>query len=183
MKKWIVATFCALAFALPIASFAQATPAKLELARQIIALQHGPEQEMLLTNMANYASLSVIDKWSERILDGNTIPQARLADVKAKLDEALMQLHAGILAALKEASAIVEREELANVYAENFTEDELKTMLAWFNSSAYAKFQQNASRLADVYMNSIMDRTKQAVQRLQGDFDAKAAAIVNAERR
>lgn len=181
MKKWIVATFCALAFALPIASFAQATPAKIELARQIISLQHGPEQDMLLNNMATYASLSVIDKWTGRALDG--IPEARLADVKTRLDAALEQLHAGILAALKEASIVVEQEELANAYAQNFTEDELKTMLAWFNSSAYTKFQQNASALADVYMDGIMDRTKQAVQRLQGDFDAKAAAIVNPERR
>lgn len=183
MKKWIVATFCALAFALPIASFAQATPAKIELARQIIALQHGAEQDMLLNNMANYASISVIDKWSERALDGNVIPQARLADVKAKLDNALEQLHAGILAALKEASAIVEREELATAYAERFTEDELKVMLAWFSSSAYTKFQQNASGLADVYMDGIMDRTGEKVRDLQGQFDSKAAAIVDAARR
>ncbi|MGL4667720.1 MAG: DUF2059 domain-containing protein [Saezia sp.] len=177
MKRWLTIPLLAIALILPALGFAQ-NAAQLELARKAVALQQGVEQKSLWNDMANSAALVSLEKWQERAI--RDVKESRRADTSKKLDAELEKLYASIYKLLEEASPKVENEELVNFYAENFTEAELKALVEWFESPAFKKYQQMAPQIAEVYMNSLMERTYVQVQSLQGTFDSKAASIINA---
>ena len=179
MKKWIITSLLAASFALPATGFAQSA-AQLKLARQAITLQQGNEQQALWENMANSAAAVSVEKWMERAL--RDVRESKRAQTSEKLDAELEKLYDGIYDLLKATSPKVEAEELADFYAQNFSENELKTLIAWLESSTHKKYAELVPQMGGLYLETLMMRTNTQVQDLQANFDKKAAAIIDAAR-
>ena len=124
MKKWIQASSLALMLAVAPLSFAQ-TPsaASLDLARQMVELQRGPEQDALLVDLANGLSTRLSVKWAERIVQG--VPQEKRAQITDKLDAELDIFYK--MLKLYVLAPIVESIIGDAVCPGNFTESELRT--------------------------------------------------------
>ena len=179
MKKWLTIPMLAIAFVLPATTFAQSAE-QLQQARQVVSLQQGAEQKTLWNNMANAAAGVALEKWSERAI--RDVRESRRADVSNKLDAELEKLYDGVYQLLESTSSQVENDELANFYANNFTEEELKALIEWFSSPAFQKYKEMAPQTAEIYLNALMERTHVRVQDLQGTFDKNADAIIHAAR-
>jgi len=177
MKKWLTIPILAIALLLPGITLAQSA-AQLELARQVVSLQQGAEQKALWNNMANAAAGVALDKWGDRLI--RDVRENRRADVSKKLDAELEKLYDDVYKLLETTSPQIENEEVANFYAKNFTEEELKALVEWLKSPLYQKYKEIAPQTAEVYLNALMERTHIKVQDMQGNFDKKAATIINA---
>lgn len=179
MKKWIMAPLFALVLAMPAVSFAQAaSPAKLALARQVVELQHGADQDALLADLAGGASSILVGKWNDRIR--SEVPEAKQAEVADKLNVELKAFYDETLAMLTKESAIVEAEVMINLYAQKFSEDELKSLVALFSSPAFKKYQELMPELGEAYVRRLTEKLQSAVEARQAAFDKKATAIFNA---
>ena len=178
MKKWIQASSLALMLAVAPLSFAQ-TPsaASLDLARQMVELQRGPEQDALLVDLANGLSTRLSVKWAERIVQG--VPQEKRAQITDKLDAELDIFYNDVLKILRAESPKVESDYLVMQYAQQFTESELKELVALFNSPAFKKYQELSPKLAEGYVSRLVENSRIAIQDRQGALDAKASTIVN----
>ena len=183
MKNWFTLPILAIALIFPAITFAQNT-AQLQLARQVVTLQQGPEQKALWNDMANGAAGVALEKWGEEAFNQlKDAPEAKVTDASKKLDTELNKLHTNVLQLLEKTSPRVENEELVQFYAQNFSEAELKALIAWFESPAFKKYQEKAPEIAQTYMKALMERTHVQVQEMQSNFDSKAQAIIDAAKK
>lgn len=179
MKKWIVAPTLALAlWAAPMAWAQTPSAESLQLAQKVVDLQRGAEQDALLAQLADGASAALVMKWNERV--AQNVPEAKQEQVREQLNTELKAFYDDVVKILHSQSTKVESSVMVNLYAQKFTEDELKALVAWYSSDVFKKYQGLAPELAGTYMQELMEASKTAVQDRQGKFDTKAASIVAA---
>ncbi len=131
---------------------AAASPAKKELVAKVIALQHG-SIENLARNIVERPAMQLMQE-AGRVLQTQVAPERRdaaaksiEADVKKFVDDANPVLRER---ALKIAPAT-----LAPLLEERLSEDDLKQLVAWLESSAAKKYQQVAGELQQALAQKI----------------------------
>ncbi|MBS0445464.1 MAG: DUF2059 domain-containing protein [Proteobacteria bacterium] len=166
MKRWIATALlgsAAAAFAqtpasAPPAASASApaplpsSPAKKELVKKLLALQQ-PGIENIARNMVERPAMAMMQQASQ-ILQTQVPPEKReatgkaiQAELKAYDDEAVAVARDR---AIKLAPSTIGAEMEAR-----FTEDELKAIVAWFESPISKKYQQNAADVQDGFMRKL----------------------------
>ena len=154
MKNLIVlATAGLLSFGALAQSAAPVSPAKKELVQKLLALQQ-PGLENAARTIVERPAAQMMQE-AGRVLQTQfpadkreAIAKSIEADAKRYVDDALPPVRA---AALKLGPSTI-----GTVLEEKFTEDELKQLLAWFESPVNKKFQQVSGEMQGSFMQKLV---------------------------
>ena len=179
MKKSIQQTSAVLVLsalcALPFAAHAQ--DSKRALAVKLAQIQIKNDSEALSEQLVASAAQPLIGGWSQRL--DESVPPARQKDVRDKLDVELKKYVENTRKTVegqvnKSAEAV-----LVPIYMEKFSEEELKTVVAYLESPVSTKFQTTAAEATQAWAKKVVDSTKSSVESGAKSFDAAATKIVN----
>ena len=178
MKKMFIALTWAVVANLSIAtaSFAQATDPKLEWASKVVALQQGPELERLVSQLADSATQEVLQNWGPK-LQAN-VPKAKLEQARDDLNVQLKKYFDDVSKSIAGKVPQVSKEALVPAYMERFTLDELKQLVAFFESPAIKKYQASAPELGNLFVKQLVEATRADVTSRVRQFDDAALKIV-----
>ena len=147
----------------------------LSLVKRIVALQSGPEMERTVFQLTSGAMQPLIAKWAPK-MEG--LPAS-------KQDKAREQLNAELKTTGDATRKIIETQMsksansvLEKAYLDRFTEDELKAIVAMFESPVFKKYQSVAPELGNVWVKDVIDNSRDAVLAQGKSFDDAAAKIV-----
>jgi len=178
MNRWIG---MAALLALATVAHAQTTPAKKELVAKVLVLQ-----QPLIEGMAR----EIIERPAAQMMQaaGNALrtqvpPDKRDAlgksienDVRKFVDESVPLL--------REHAIKIAPSTIGATLEEKFTDDELKQLIAWYESPVYKKYQQLGGQMQNVFVQKLMteagpllDPKMQALQqKIRSSFIAAASA-------
>lgn len=154
---------------------AQTTDAKRALAVRVVAAQEGPEMTRMLSQLADSATMQIIGGWEERVA---ALPEAKQQAAVAAIEAELKKFNEDALKLITAQAAKVRANGLVAAYAERFSEDELKQLVALMEAPVFKKYQAAAPELVNVYLKAIGDGTRTDVVARSKVFDAAAAKIV-----
>jgi hypothetical protein len=165
MKKWIVTALlasAAAAFAQTPASAPPAgasapaplpsTPAKKELVKRLLVLQQ-PGIENIARTMVERPAMGMMQE-ANQYLQTQVPPEKREATGKAIQAELKIYDDEAVAVARDRAVKLAPSTIGAEMEA-RFTEDELKAIVAWFESPVSKKYQQNAADVQDGFMRKL----------------------------
>lgn len=178
MKK-LIATFALAGLACSTAVHAQATDSKNEWAAKVVALQQGPELNRLVNQLAGGSAEELIAKWAPQ-MEAN-VPKASQAKTSETLNAELQKYGADASALISRQVAKVSADVLVPAYAERFTVDELKQIAAFFESPAIKKYQAASPELGSVFVQKLIDASRNDVQARAREFDAVAEKLIGAK--
>ena len=159
---------------------APATPAasanaKLELAAKLVALQRGPDMERMVFQLTSSAVQPVIAKWAPEL---ESMPKAKIEKAREQLNAELKTLGDTTRKLIDTQMAKSADSALLPAYLERFSEEEMKQLLAMFESPIYKKYQSLAPELGNLWVKDVVDNTRSAVEDSAKAFDVVAAKIV-----
>ena len=79
-------------------------------------------------------------------------------------------------------AARISEETLANVYAENFTEEELRQLTTFFASATVKKYQGLTPQLSNAVVQTMVEATRADIQARAKTFEEAATRIVGADK-
>ena len=175
MKKLLIAVALS---SLALASTAQTQPAdpKIEWATKAVALQQGPELERLVSQLADSATQDILQNWTPKLQ--SDVPKAKQAQAKEGLNSELKKYFDDVSKAINGKVSKVSAEALIPAYVERFSLDELKQLVAFFESPAVKKYQSAAPELGSVFVKKLIEATKDDVAARTRQFDEAAMKIV-----
>jgi uncharacterized protein len=175
MKKLLTA-IALTAMALSITAQAQAPDPKLEWATKAVALQQGPELERLINQLADSASQDVVQSWGVKLR--NDVPKDKMDQTAQNLNGELKKYYDDVLKIISSKVNKASADSLIPVYMSRFSLDELKQLVAFFESPAVKKYQAAAPELGNVFVNQLIMETRADVNARAKQFDDAAAKIV-----
>lgn len=159
MIRSIAAAALALATTL-CAAQGNSSPAKRELAQKIVQHQKAAV-EGLGNGLAGQLSTQVMQMAAQTIARAPADKREALAnDTKAEVQ----RFYDDAAAVMREQATRVAPAVLGSALEEKFTEDELKTLLAWVESPVSRKFQQVAMDMQKALTQKVAEDTKPAIQ-------------------
>jgi uncharacterized protein len=156
---------------------AQTTDPKRALAARAVAAQDGEEMNRLLVQIAGSATQQLIGNWNDRVV---AMPAAKQQTAIKELDAELKKFNDDALKLITAQAAKVRSDALLAAYAEKFSEEELKQLVALMEAPVYKKYQVAAPELGNMYVKAIVEGTRTAVESRGKAFDNAAAKIVGA---
>jgi uncharacterized protein len=175
MKKLLTALVIAGLAACTIAH-AQTPDPKLEWATKAVALQQGPELERLVSQLADSATQDILQNWAPKLQ--SDVPPAKQEQAKVGLNGELKKYFDDVSKTINSKVSKVSAEALIPAYMERFSLDELKQLVAFFESSAVKKYQASAPELGNVFVKQLIEATRDDVTARTRQFDDAAAKIV-----
>ncbi len=154
---------------------AQPADAKRDLAVRIIAAQEGAEMNRMMEQLAASATQQLVGKWNPAL---ESMPADKRQKAAASLDAELKKFNDDAFKLITAQAVKVRSNGLAASYAEKFSEEELKQLLALMEAPAFKKYQTLAPELGSVYLKGIVDGTRTAVESRGKVFDTAAAKII-----
>ena len=175
MKKLLTA-IALTAMALSITAQAQTPDPKLEWATKAVALQQGPELERLVNQLADSASQDVVQSWGVKLR--NDVPKDKMDQTAQSLNGELKKYYDDVSKIISNKVNKASADSLIPVYMSRFSLDELKQLVAFFESPAVKKYQAAAPELGNVFVNQLIMETRADVNARAKQFDDAAAKIV-----
>ena len=175
--KLPVAIFFVAACALSTGASAQ-NDAKRALATKLAQMQQKADGPMLTEQLAATAVQPMLVNWSQRL--DESVPPARQKEVREKLDTELKKFADSTQKAIEGQLAKTAEATLVPIFMDKLSEDEMKTVIAYMESSASAKFNALAPEASNAWAQRIVDATKSTVETNAKSFDAAANRIVSA---
>lgn len=175
MKKLLI-TLAFAALALSVTAQAQTTDNKLEWATKAVALQQGPELERLIGQLAESSSQDLVQSWGVKLRAD--VPKAQIEKAAENLNVELKKYNDDVSKIIKNKVNKASADSLIPVYMERFTLDELKQLVAFFESPAVKKYQAAAPELGNVFVNQLIMETRADVNARAKIFDDAATKIV-----
>jgi hypothetical protein len=175
MKKLITALLvagCALSFT----AHAQTADPKLEWATKVVALQQGADLDGLVSQLVGTAAQDLVAGWAPKF-DAN-VPKAKQAKATEEFNAELTKFAADANKIISSKVSQVSTEALVPAYMERFNLEELKQLVAFFESPVIKKYKTVTPELADVFIKKIVATTQTDIQARAKLFDAAAAKIV-----
>ncbi len=154
---------------------AQTTDTKRPLAARAVAAQEGAEMDRMLAQLADSATQQMIGNWDERVAN---LPAAKQQGAIAALDAELKKFNDDTLKLITAQAPKARSDVLVSAYAERFSQDELKQLVALLEAPVFKKYQTVAPELGNLYVKAIVDGTRDQVTARSKAFDAAAAKIV-----
>jgi len=137
-----------------------ASPAKKELVQKILQHQK-PAFENAGTTLANQLSSQVMQMTAQAIARAPADKREALAnDAKAEIKK----FYDDASAVMREQSVRIAPGVVGMALEEKFSEDELKTLLAWLESPVSRKFQQTALEVQQSLSQKVVADTKPAIE-------------------
>jgi hypothetical protein len=177
MKK-IIATFAIAGVVLSAAVNAQTVDPKLEWAAKAVALQQGPELERLVGQLADSATQDILQNWGPRLQ--SDVPPARIEQAKEGLNAELKKYFDDVSYTISNKVSKASNTALIPAYMERFSLDELKQIVAFFESPAVKKYQLAAPELGNLFVKQLIEETRADVSARTRQFDDAATKIMGA---
>lgn len=175
MKKVLCALLLA-GLSLSGAAQAQTADPKLEWATKAVALQQGPELERLVNQLADSASQEILQAWGPK-LQAN-VPKEKMEAARKSLNAELVSYFDDVSKVISAKTGKVSTDALIPAYMQRFTLEELKQLVAFFESPAVKKYQQAAPELGNVFVQQLIEATRADVTARGKRFDDAAIKIV-----
>ena len=175
MKK-IIATFAIAGLALSATVNAQTADPKLEWATKAVALQQGPELERLIGQLADSATQDILQNWGAKLQ--SDVPPAKIEQAKERLNIELKKYFDDVSTTINGKAGKVSANALIPAYMERFTLDELKQLVAFFESPAIKKYQSAAPELGSLFVKQLIEETRSDVIVRSRQFDDAATKII-----
>ena len=175
MKK-IIATFAIAGLALSATVNAQTADPKLEWATKAVALQQGPELERLIGQLADSATQDILQNWGPKLQ--SDVPPAKIEQAKERLNIELKKYFDDVSTTINGKAGKVSANALIPAYMERFTLDELKQLVAFFESPAIKKYQSAAPELGSLFVKQLIEETRSDVIVRTRQFDDAATKII-----
>ena len=178
MKLKLALVFVA-TMALQLGAQAQSSTAptaeQTALASKLVDFQRGPEMERMALQLTGGAVQPSIEKWGPRL---EAMP-------KAKQDAAREKLNAELKSFGDDTRKLIEAQmnksadtALRPAYIDRFSAQEMKDLIAVFESPVFKKYQKVAPELGNVWIKDVVENTRSAVHDKEVEFDKVAADIV-----
>lgn len=155
---------------------AQTADPKLEWATKAVALQQGPELERLVSQLAESSSQDIVQSWGVKLR--TDIPKEKVEQTAQSLNAELKKYNDDVTKIISSKVNKASADSLIPVYMARFSLDELKQLVAFFESSAVKKYQAAAPELGNVFVNQLIMETRSDVNARAKQFDDAAAKIV-----
>ena len=168
----------ALALSLSVGSFAQTADPKLEWATKAVALQQGPELERLVSQLAESSSQNIVQSWGAKMR--SDVAKDKVEQTAQSLNAELKKYNDDVTKIISSKVSKASADSLIPVYMSRFSLDELKQLVAFFESPAVKKYQAAAPELGNVFVNQLIMETRADVNARAKQFDDAAAKIVGA---
>ncbi len=173
MKKFLTAlTFAGLVFSVQ----AQPTDSKIEWATKAVAAQQGPELDRLVEQLANSSSQALVQSWGTKLRAN--VSDAQFEKASGSLNEELKKYYDDVSKVIKSKVAKASSDSLVPAYMERFSLEELKQLVAFFESPAVKKYQATAPALGDIFVNQLIIEARTDVSARARQFDEAATKIV-----
>ena len=167
-----------LAFTLLSTAQAQTTDSKLEWATKAVALQQGPELERLVSQLAESSSQNIVQSWGVKLR--SDVPKDKVEQTAQSLNAELKKYNDDVTKIISGKVNKASVDSLIPVYMARFSLDELKQLVAFFESPTVKKYQTAAPELGNVFVNQLIIETRNDVSARAKQFDDAAAKIVGA---
>ncbi len=177
MKK-LIATFAVASLALAATVHAQTADPKLEWATKAVALQQGPELERLVIQLADSATQDILQNWGPKLQ--SDVAPAKMEQSKDSLNAELKKYFDDVTKTINAKVSKVSAAALVPAYMERFSLDELKQLVAFFESPAIKKYQSAAPELGNLFVKQLIEETRADVTARAKQFDDAAAKIIGA---
>ena len=174
--KNIVAVFALAGLALLGSVQAQTADSKLEWATKAVALQQGPELDRLIGQLAESSSQNVVQNWGAKMRAN--VPQAQIEKAAANLNVELKKYNDDVSRIIKDKVTKASTDSLIPAYMERFSVEELKQLVAFFESPAIKKYQAEAPAFGGIFVNQLILETRSDVAARAKQFDDVATKIV-----
>ena len=175
MKK-LIATFAIAGLALSATINAQTADPKLEWATKAVALQQGPELERLIGQLADSATQDILQNWGPKLQ--SDVPPAKMEQAKESLNTELKKYFDDVSTTINGKAGKVSANALIPAYMERFTLDELKQLVAFFESPAIKKYQSAAPELGSLFVKQLIEETRSDIIVRTRQFDDAATKII-----
>ena len=175
MKK-LLTSVAFLALTLSGTAQAQTIDPKLEWATKAVALQQGPELERLVSQLAESSSQNIVQSWGVKLR--SDVPKDRVEQTAQSLNAELKKYNDDVTKIISGKVNKASADSLIPVYMARFSLDELKQLVAFFESPAVKKYQTAAPELGNVFVNQLIIETRGDVSARAKQFDDAAAKIV-----
>lgn len=177
MKKFLCAVvISSLAISFATSAQAQTADTKLEWAKKVVALQQGPELDRLVSQLADSAAQDILRIWVPQLQ--SSVPKAKQDQAKESLNSELKKYFDDVSKTINGKVGKVSTDSLVPAYVERFTLEELKQLVAFFESPAVKKYQAAAPELSGVFVKQLIEATREDVTARTRQFDEAAAKIV-----
>ena len=175
MKK-LLTSLAMSALALSGAAQAQTADPKLEWATKAVALQQGPELERLVSQLAESSSQDIVQSWGVKLR--TDVPKEKVEQTAQSLNAELKKYNDDVTKIISSKVNKASADSLVPVYMARFSLDELKQLVAFFESPAVKKYQAAAPELGNVFVNQLIMETRSDVNARAKQFDDAATKIV-----
>ncbi len=175
MKKLLI-TIAFASLAISSTLHAQTTDSKLEWATKVVTLQQGPELDRLIGQLAESSSQDVVQSWGVKLRAN--VPETQLEKAVESLNLELKKYNDDISKIIKAKVAKASADSLVPAYMERFSLEELKQLVAFFESPAVKKYQATAPALGNVFVNQLVMETRNDVTTRAVQFNEAATKIV-----
>ena len=175
MKK-LITVLVLTVLALSVGAQAQIADPKLEWATKAVALQQGPELERLVGQLAESSSQDIVRSWGVKLR--SEVPKEKVEQTAQSLNTELKKYNDDVLKIIGSKVNKASTDSLIPVYMARFSLDELKQLVAFFESPAVKKYQAAAPELGNVFVNQLIMETRSDVNARAKQFDDAAAKIV-----
>jgi len=175
MKK-LFTTLAFAGLALTATAQAQTTDSKLDWATRAVALQQGPELDRLIGQLAESSSQDVVQSWGVKLRAN--VPETQLEKAAESLNVELKKYNDDVSKIIKNKVNKASTDSLIPAYMERFSLDELKQLVAFFESPAAKKYQAAAPALGSIFVNQLIMETRADVAARAMQFDESATKIV-----
>lgn len=162
--------------ALSGAALAQTVDPKLEWATKAVAVQQGPELERLVNQLAESSSQGIVQSWGDKLR--SDVPKDKVEQVTQSLNSELKKYNDDAVKIISGKVNKASADSLIPVYMARFSLDELKQLVAFFESPAVKKYQSAAPELGNIFVNQLVMETRVDVNARAKQFDEAAAKIV-----
>jgi hypothetical protein len=177
-----VAAVLLAACAIPLGAAAQTSgknsDSKHALAVRLAHLQQKTDGDAVAQQLTASAVQPLVAGWSQKL--DETVPPARQQEMRAQLQQELEKFSDNTYKAIQAQSAKAAEEALVPIFMEKFSEDELKTLVAYQESPVAAKFMAMGLDATNAWAKQLMQDTRAAVESSAKTFDGAAAKIVAA---
>lgn len=175
MKK-IIYSLALAATVLSATALAQTADPKIELATKVVALQQGPELDRLVQQLSGGATQELIASWGPKL--EASVPKAKQQKASEDLNVELKKYSEDANKLIGKQVSKVSADTLVPAYAEKFTLEELKQLVAFFESPAIKKYQNTAPELGNIFVQKLIEASRTDVMARAKQFDDAAVKIV-----
>ena len=175
MKNFIAA-FLMTNLVFSAAVHAQTADPKLEWATRAVALQQGPELERLIGQLADSAAQEILQNWGPKLQ--SDVPPAKREQAQTSLNAELKKYFNDVSKTISGKAGKTSANALIPAYMERFSLDELKQLVAFFESPVAKKYQLAAPELGNLFVKQLIEDARADITLRTRQFDEAAAKII-----